>query len=538
MKYLVLFWILIINLQASNANKDINNVIQEREQAKRYEVINEKLDGKDIKYYKLEPIKLEVEPLDEECLEIERINFIGSTIIPQNTLKKLSFSYLNDCNGIKKLNNLAKKVTNMYIKKGYITSRAYIKIQDLSDGEIDINIIEGKINEVKSNNIYIGNTYRALEGKILNIRDLEVGIQEHERLKSNKVVLKLFPANKIGYTNILIINKKVSSAINGKILISQYKSKYYGDYQIATYLNYDNPFNINDIITLNFNTTEQLFDKENNLKGSSISYGLPYMRNYFKFAYSDFKYNQKVLNTQNNYVDLSGTVNEYKFSYNYKIFHSLQHKVSFNTGVKLKNSVFYQNNTLLKLESVNTNTINLSLMHNYKSKDTTYYMNFTVNKFTNNLVKENSQINYGLDIALISKPFKNYRLITSNLFHILYAKKQRLGVGQINIGGNYSVRGFGSNGLSGYIGGFLRNDFTYATKIKSFLIIPFVAIDFGYIQDDIDVNPGTIIGSSLGLAISYKKHSLKTYYNKPIKHTKETELYENTYSGITYEYKF
>jgi len=518
---------------------DVTQIVQNNEQEQNYKTVIKNLNGKENKYYELKPIVLEVEPLEEECIEIEEIHFRGATIYSQEFLKKLTKNYLNTCNGIKKLNNLTYKITNMYIKKGYITSRAYLKMQDLSGGEVTIDIIEGKINKIKAKNLYVGNTFSSLEGKILNIRDLEVGVQEHERLKSSNVILKLFPSKKIGYTNILIYGKKTASPLNGKITLTKYTSKNLGNLQISSNISYDNPFNLNDIITVSFNTTNKAFDKDNNLKGYTINYGIPYLRNYFSFGYSGFSYKQNILNRDKNYVPIQGDTKQYHLAYKYKLYHDKNNKISFNLGYASKESVYYNNGILATLDTSNTNNISLSLLHSYIANNSNYYMNFTINKSTNKNVEENSQINFGLDIAYTTKPLIGYNITTSNLLHFLYTKKQKLGAGQINVGGNYSVRGFTNNGLSGYIGGFLRNTFSYANNISNLILAPYLGLDIGYISDTTeDVNPGMIIGSSLGMAFIYKKHSIKTYFNVPLKHTSETEKYKQTNTGISYEYKF
>ena len=81
----------------------------------------------------------------------------------------------------------------------YATSRAYFKLQDLNSKELNINIFEGKIEKIESSSINISNLFINHEDKILNLRDLEVIIQQAERLQSQKLDIQLIPAD-IGLT--------------------------------------------------------------------------------------------------------------------------------------------------------------------------------------------------------------------------------------------------------------------------------------------------------------------------------------------------
>ena len=211
----------ITEFQIEKNEKIVNKNLQENEQRR---IFNNKMKNintiEENKTYNIKAINIEDDKTEESCIEIENINVKESTVFNRNNFEDLIKPYLNNCNGIKNLNNLTNKISNMYIEKGYVTSRAYIKGQDLSDGIVDITILEGKVEEIVNKNVNSKNIYTEYKNRILNIKDLEVSIQQAERLKSQSVSLKLLPGTKSGYTIVSYFRNK-----NFRTLLWRYINK-------------------------------------------------------------------------------------------------------------------------------------------------------------------------------------------------------------------------------------------------------------------------------------------------------------------------
>ena len=93
------------------------------------------------KTYDMKLIEVNENSKEDDCIEIEKISIKNSTIFDEDDFEELIKPYLNNCNGMKNLSNLRDKISNMYIDKGYVTSRAYFKPQDLSDAEMKNKVI-------------------------------------------------------------------------------------------------------------------------------------------------------------------------------------------------------------------------------------------------------------------------------------------------------------------------------------------------------------------------------------------------------------
>ncbi|MCT4700257.1 POTRA domain-containing protein, partial [Dryocola boscaweniae] len=82
-------------------------------------------------------------PASGPCFTITRITLDGATLLSESQSGRLTAPWINQCLDISRLAELTRAVSDWYIHKGYITSRAFITEQDLSGGELHISVLEG-----------------------------------------------------------------------------------------------------------------------------------------------------------------------------------------------------------------------------------------------------------------------------------------------------------------------------------------------------------------------------------------------------------
>lgn len=71
-------------------------------------------------------------PADTRCFPITDIELKGADSLSDSKKKRLLKPYIGQCLGVTQLNELLKVITDHYIAKGLVTSRAYLPQQDLS----------------------------------------------------------------------------------------------------------------------------------------------------------------------------------------------------------------------------------------------------------------------------------------------------------------------------------------------------------------------------------------------------------------------
>jgi hypothetical protein len=72
-----------------------------------------------------------------------RIELTGANLLSPLAKERLVAPWLNQCLDIAGLNALTNTVSDWYISRGYITSRAFLTEQDLSGGVLHLAVLEG-----------------------------------------------------------------------------------------------------------------------------------------------------------------------------------------------------------------------------------------------------------------------------------------------------------------------------------------------------------------------------------------------------------
>ncbi|MCI0998360.1 POTRA domain-containing protein, partial [Pseudomonas corrugata] len=81
-------------------------------------------------------------PADTRCFPIQTIELKGADSLSASERERLLKPYIGQCLGVPQLNELLKVITDHYIERGLVTSRAYLPQQDLSSGHLQVLVVE------------------------------------------------------------------------------------------------------------------------------------------------------------------------------------------------------------------------------------------------------------------------------------------------------------------------------------------------------------------------------------------------------------
>lgn len=487
------------------------------------------------------------------CIHIDTIILEASELIDDNEFSALIKPYLNRCDTMEDINTLIKKINNLYIEKAYVTSRAYIKAQDMSKNRLVISMMEGKVETLKGENISTALVFPYVEQSYLNLRDLEVGLEQLNRLQSVQATMDINPGTEVGYSKIMIKGKKVRSAFHGSLGIDNYNTDKLGKLQLTGAVGWDNPLNLNDLLTVNLNTTDQQ-DKDNNSIGNSISYGLPIGRAYVEFNYFVFNYDQ-IVDGQNVDYNSEGKSEEFRFSAEYKLFHTKTQKGKMHIGLARKKNDNYLAGEFLDTSSSKLTIAQLSYTHRYTAKRWSGYMTLRYHKGLDifdatsptdtepTFDKLTLEMNYNQSLFEGNMPIKyNFSAYGQ------YANEGILASEYIGIGGPYSVRGFENKSqISGKKGFYLRNELTLGYRYSKFFFLPYLALDYGWVEDNELSFGGEIAGTAVGLRMYFYDFAVDIFTSKAIKDSNEITYRPNGdevrkendgFTGFTLSYRF
>lgn len=79
------------------------------------------------------------------CFTISRIDVDGATKLSPSAAAELTAPWLKRCPDFPHLTELTNAISDWYIRRGYITSRAFLTEQDFSSGVLHIAVMEGRL---------------------------------------------------------------------------------------------------------------------------------------------------------------------------------------------------------------------------------------------------------------------------------------------------------------------------------------------------------------------------------------------------------
>ncbi|UZQ55266.1 BamA/TamA family outer membrane protein [Trichothermofontia sichuanensis B231] len=191
---------------------------------------------------------------------IKDIQVIGSTVFSDDRLNAITQPYEGKFLTLEELQRVADEITQLYLNEGYITSRAILANQEIRDGVVRIQVVEGRLEEIqvegtqRLNPAYVRRRIRLGASTPLNPTKLE---DQLRLLKLNplfeNVEASLRPGTGIGQS-ILIVRVTEAKAFGGQLSVDNYSPPSVGAEEFGINLQHIN-------LTGNGDTLAAAFDR-------------------------------------------------------------------------------------------------------------------------------------------------------------------------------------------------------------------------------------------------------------------------------------
>lgn len=388
---------------------------------------------------------------ETQCYPIDNLEIQGSYELSRNEVRKLKKAYENKCLKIEDIKDLVRVITNLYISKGNITTRAYIREQNLLEKKLIINVCEGVLESVEYVNkkTFLNDILPLRTGQILNLRDIEQGIDNISKSGNVKIYLK--PGVKEG-GSVAVIDNKPSKGLCISSGVDNLGSKNKGRYQSFTNFSFGNLFSLNENYLLSYRAS--LADHSKNF---SSSYNLvvsgAYKYNSFMFQYNNAKYKTLIKTPRNKYINHGGS-KVYKFIADRVIHRDGESKTNISVGGEADDYSNYIADNKIETSSYRIHKADLGIKHQRRlsSGSMSFSLNFTVGEnkdYRKNITsmkipaKKFNKINYGISWvlplgAVTEKQFIKYLLQVNGQ----HSPKMLVATEKDTVGGLSSVRGF------------------------------------------------------------------------------------------------
>lgn len=194
-------------------------------------------------------------PADGTRLTVRAFRFAGNTAIPDEDLEALLSDLARRELTLAELQAGARRVTQLYRERGYPLARAWLPQQEIADGVVRIEVLEGRYGEVRiDNQAGLNDTalapLAALEaGGLVRASPLERSLLLARELPGVEVKSTLRPGASVGTTD-LEIEVLRGPGVSGNVEADNFGSRYTGQYRLGGTLYLNNPLGLGDRLSL------------------------------------------------------------------------------------------------------------------------------------------------------------------------------------------------------------------------------------------------------------------------------------------------
>lgn len=476
----------------------------------------------------------QVETDDGTCFTINNVILDGASLLSETTLRKTYADQLGQCIGTAQINNIVSRITQGYIDAGYVTSRAYIPQQNLSSGELRISVVEGYIEAIRLEGgpqRLLATAFPGLIGKPLNLREIEQGLDQLNRLRSANATIQFVPGSELGASEVVIRYRKAEPvSINLGYNNSGQEST--GIYKVSAGGGWDNPLGINDFIYLSHSTNARNEGAGKKSESTSLHYSLPFGFWNFALDASQFEYANLVTGSATTF-ETRGTNEVLQFSVDRLLMRNQTSKTIASLHIKNQTSENYIDDVLLLTSSRDDTVMGVDvsremyLPHNITLITSLGYTRGLKSEFHSEAAQQAPDSppedfeKYSLDVTLLGavQALGNVWQWRTEL-HGQYSDDLLFSSESFSIGSQYTVRGFKEDSLSGDAGICWRNEISLPAypfpRAPRFRTEPYLGIDTGIIDNGLTNE--TLTGWTIGLRLSGANVSAQINYAEPIDH--------------------
>jgi hemolysin activation/secretion protein len=471
----------------------------------------------------------EAEP--EGCLDIKKVSISGVKKISHKKVKKEVTAKIKPCMNKQDLQEIQTLVQQMYVQKGYIGARIYFDFSEVKQNVLHIVAAEGFLEEIimetqdgrqkgLRTKMQIWDAFPSQKGKIVNLRNIEQGLDQMNKLQSNNVTMDVRPGDKDGGSVVHIKNQK-GDATQITASYDNAGSQSTGRYRGTLSLSQDNLISLNDNLFINASST--LWNNRSLRYSHAITANLNVPLGYWTFSNS-LSYSRYLTTTEGLVSSFESNGNSINNTFNIErmMMRAASYKLSMGGQLAVKKTENWLEDVLLDTSSHALTAGSFYLTGTYYSGFGSIYSKLSYNRGL-------SLFGSLKDIEMVpGKPsaefdsvslYVNYskdlwqKISYTMSVDAQYTKDDLFSSEQMLLGGEGTVRGFRDNSISGEKGFYIRNDL----RISAHSVLgesrnPWMSdlfqktyfgvfADYGYIKPQTFGESGTMAGA--GAKISY-----------------------------------
>ncbi len=422
-------------------------------------------------------------PTETPCFAIQRVEISGKDALPRwLPLQHIASQAEGRCLGGKGINLLMSTLQNRIVDHGWITTRVLAPSQDLKSGTLKLALVPGNIRHVKLTDdsddyIQLYSAFPAHEGKLLDLRDIEQGLENLQRLPTVEANMEIVPGEKPGESDV-VITRKQSKMWRLGLSLDDSGTETTGRYQGGATLSLDNPFSLSDLLYVS--ASHDLDNKGG--KGSKNytgHYSVPFGYWMLGITGSDYDYHQTVAGDNADYR-YSGKSKNLNVQLSRVLHRSGSQKTSFTYEVMGRETRNYIDDTEVGVQHRQTAAWRAGLQHRHYIGQATLDAGISYQRGTRWFGAQPAPEEYFGDATALSKIIQlsagldlPFELGSQHFRYNVQYQRQSSNTPltpqeQFAIGNRWTVRGFdGERTLSASHGWYVRNDIAWRTPVPN-----------------------------------------------------------------------
>ncbi len=197
-----------------------------------------------------------------QTISLIKVEFIGNTVFSDEELEAILADYKGQSISRRLLDSIRKEIDTYYLNQGYVSSGSLFPPQEIEDGIILIQIVEGtleaiEIGELSSLSENYVKSRLPPEGKPLNINQL---LKSLGRLQANPLISYLdgeVIQSSFG-NNILLLNIEENDPITASLSVNNAYNRSVGNLGIIGKITHNNVFGWGESLSIGYSQTEGL----------------------------------------------------------------------------------------------------------------------------------------------------------------------------------------------------------------------------------------------------------------------------------------
>ncbi len=472
--------------------------------------------------------KISPELATDVCFNITSIELKGADNLLAYEKEALVAPFLNRCLTANHIDQLRVAIDRYYIEKGWILSRSYLlPKQNIKAGKLIFQVLEGHLDNIKlnenslSDRMQISMAFPFMVGEVLYIRDIEQGLEQMNRLASNKAKMDIIPVkDKPGYGQINI-KTKYDNRYRYYFGYDNFGSESTGKEQGKLTADLDNLLSINDNLML---TASQYIGSDSNIRDNkSMTTNLSFPMGYWTINAnsSNSSYLSTVSDTSGSFR-LSGDSETKRLKVLRVVHRDKTSKTNFGMELAHKANNSYLEDVRLDSSSRKLTVFTIDVEHVIRKPGVIW--SFSVDYArgldlfdavedgpvrSDNIPRAQFEkfgwnISANLPVKMLGNNWRYKGNVTGQ-----YAIDPLFGTEQISLGDAYTVRGFRNSPFSGDSGTYFKNDISWRSAAKKGMLAGLSTIfglDMGYVQakngniSNSGKTNATIMGAALGVS--------------------------------------